>query len=85
MIEIKRNTHIVIKTEDTDKYLSKKQKKELEKILFTIATGRRTEGKSLNCYIVCNEDEPYSSEVHGLILQRELERQQEDLEHVTTR
>jgi len=71
LVEIKRDTHIVIKNEDVEKYLSPRQKRKLKRILNTINTGRVIDGKKINHYAVCNEDEPYYKKVMNIILEGE--------------
>jgi hypothetical protein len=74
-VEIKVDTHIVIKREDAEKYLSPRQEKQLAKILDTIDSKRSVIGKKHNNYYVCNTDEPYAKEVYDEILIGELKKQ----------
>jgi len=65
----KVNTHIVIKREDTEKYLTKAERQALEEMQNTIIRGRaRDNKKPINNYYVCNIDEPYAEVVHGVII-----------------
>lgn len=70
---IKETTHIVIKIDDTDKYLSEHQKRELNNILLTINKGRLSDKKPLNEYLVINKDEKYADKIQKLILCEESE------------
>lgn len=72
LVEVKNNTHIVIKREDAEKYLSPKQKKQLQKLKITIARRRLDDGKKVNNYYICNIDEPYAGEVIATILRGEI-------------
>lgn len=63
-----KNKFVVIKQEDTDKYLNEKGKEALHGILETIADGRSTDNKkSCNEYLVVNKDEEYADLVKKLI------------------
>lgn len=66
-----KQTHIVIKVEDTQKYLSPNDLENLGTILNKISEGRSKEGKSIDEYAICNLDEPYSKEVIKVILEGE--------------
>lgn len=69
---MKKNTHTVLKNNDIDKYLNTEQKKNLDDILQTIASGRDKDGKKIfNEYYVCNTDEPYADKVIDVILRGE--------------
>jgi hypothetical protein len=75
MVEIKRYTHLVLKYDDIDTYLSKRQQKKLRKLEEVIRSGRYAMGKKINNeYYVCNEDEPYASKVMVTILEGEMEK-----------
>lgn len=65
------NTHIVIKIEDIQKYLSEKEQAEFICQVEQIAHSRIGEGKSLNSYLIVNHDEPYSGEVESIIARHE--------------
>lgn len=68
-VDIKENTHIVIKREDALKYLTEVEYCALENILNTVSEGRNKDGKNpYNSYYVCNTDEPYAEVVHGIII-----------------
>ena len=77
----KVNTHIVIKREDVQRYLSEEEKQTLEKLLDVIAQGRsKNLFKPANNYYICNQDEPYAELVHGVIMYGEsVKKQQEEL------
>jgi len=72
LVEIKSFTHTVFKNEDISKHLTKKQKRQLNKIEYAINSGRLKDGKKPNRYYICNEDEPYSKEVYDTIIRGEL-------------
>lgn len=74
MTDIKENTHIVIKCDDIIKYLSEKQKHDLDSILLTINTRRVKEGKPINNYLVINKDEPYAKIIQETIISNEENR-----------
>jgi hypothetical protein len=75
-IKKKFDTHIVIKNEDIETYLSEKQREELDYILCTIGVGRVNDDKSgCNSYYVCNTDEPYAEKVLQTILKGEAEKE----------
>lgn len=62
-------SHIVIKKEDSLKYLSDKERQQLDSILQAIMGGREKDGKRpVNTYYICNTDEPYASFVYGVIM-----------------
>jgi hypothetical protein len=63
------NIFKVFKNDDIRKYLTLGQKTQLLQISSAISSGRIKDGKKPgNNYHVCNCDEPYASEVLGLIL-----------------
>jgi hypothetical protein len=71
MAEIKQFTHIVIKTEDFEKYLN-----DTEQFIFSlldqkISDGRCEDNKKTNDYYICNTDEPYADKVLKIILKGE--------------
>lgn len=68
MVPIKIDTHTVIKNDDANKYLSKRQKRQLKNICRKISLGRIADGKKVNSYIICNTDEPYANDVYTRIL-----------------
>lgn len=68
-VNLKENTHIVIKREDVFKYLTEVEQVALENILNTISKARHNDGKTdFNSYYICNTDEPYAEVVHGVII-----------------
>ena len=70
----KENTHIVIKRDDVNKYLTANQIKYLDAVLNAIADGRKKDGKKpYNSYYICNTDEPYADKVLEVILEGEHE------------
>lgn len=72
MTMIKENTHIVIKRDDVNKYLTVNQIKYLDAVLNAIADGRKKDGKKTDAsYYICNTDEPYADKVLGVILDGE--------------
>jgi hypothetical protein len=71
MTMLRENTHIVIKRDDVNKYLTDSDRYELVMLLNKIDIGRQKDGKKLNSYYVCNTDEPYADNVLGVILDGE--------------
>ena len=68
MANIKNNTHIIIKVDDLE-YLTKRQIKQLAKIVIDIQHHRQQDGKkAFNEYYICNKDEPYWLDVLQAIL-----------------
>lgn len=68
-INVKQNTHIVIKREDALKYLTEIEYTSLQFMLNKIAGRREKDNKKpVNNYYVCNIDEPYAEVVHGVIM-----------------
>ena len=59
--------YIVLKLEDTTKYLSIEEKTDLVHLCLKVEHGRKTEGKKENRYLVINTDEPYFNEVLKLM------------------
>lgn len=69
---MKKNTHVVIKIEDIEKYLTREEIGYLNAFLIQIQQGRQKDGKKpINDYYICNTDEPYSEEVYSVILRGE--------------
>lgn len=69
---MKKNTHVVIKIEDIEKYLTREEIGCLNAFLIQIQQGRQKDGKKpINNYYICNTDEPYAEEVHSVILRGE--------------
>ena len=69
------NTHLVIKYEDIEKYLTDDMKTSLQSMLSTIETRRTYAGKTpINEYYICNKDEPYAMQVEDIILKEEAEK-----------
>lgn len=68
MAEFKRyQKYLVLKIEDIEKYLDKRQRLDLGILALTIYEARLNDGKKNNLYVVVNEDEPYAEEVWQLI------------------
>ncbi|MNW38784.1 hypothetical protein D3C74_158610 [compost metagenome] len=58
----------VLKNEDVNQHLDERDKSELSRILWKIEQGRYEAGKeAANSYLVVNVDEPYASEVIGIM------------------
>jgi hypothetical protein len=72
--EIKKDTHIVIKTEDLQYYLTELEFRNLDSILKKINEGRKSRGKKINKYLIINTDEPYANKVMKVIREGELEK-----------
>ena len=77
MVEQKYNTHIVFKVEDAKKYLLETDRNILAGILRRIDDGRKSEGKKINVYAVCNTDEPYYADVLSAIIDGEAAKEAE--------
>lgn len=67
-------THIVVKQEDLNNYLSDKERELLYNILTKVEEGRATDGKPNNQYYICNIDEPYAEKVRQVIIDGERNR-----------
>ena len=68
----KSNTHVVLKKEDIDKYLSEENKISFGLILERISVAREQDGKkAINNYYICNTDEPYADKVLQTIIDGE--------------
>jgi len=57
---------VVINKKDLG-YLNESGKVDLSKVLLAITIARSTDGKKLNKYYVCNQDEPYAQSVIDII------------------
>lgn len=65
----KKDTHIVIKREDAEKYLNESEQAALTDILVKITNGREKDHKPpVNNYYICNTDEPYAEVIRGIII-----------------
>jgi hypothetical protein len=71
MAIIKGDTHIVLKVDDTQKYLTEDEQILLQKLCEKVESRRLDEGKTVNRYYVCNMDEPYANNVLHSILKGE--------------
>lgn len=70
----KKDTHIVLKKDDINKYLSGSEKNTLTMIENKIISGRLKDGKNpVNQYYIVNTDEPYAEEIHKIIFNGENE------------
>lgn len=68
-MERKNNTHIIVKLDDAENYLTVAEKVRLQNILRRIEDGRRADNKEFrNQYLIVNMDEPYAEGVLQLIL-----------------
>lgn len=68
-MEIKDNTHFVIKREDALKYLEEPEYHTLEELFCKIIRGRARDHKNpRNYYYIVNRDEPYAEMVKGVIV-----------------
>jgi len=69
-----KTTHLVIKLDDAQKYLSNNELQELGSMLEKIESGRHKDKKrGVNEYLIVNTDEPYANEVYKIILKGEKE------------
>lgn len=65
----KKDTHIVIKREDAEKYLNESEQATLTDMLVKITNGRGKDHKPpVNNYYICNTDEPYAEVIRGIIM-----------------
>lgn len=67
-MEIKHNTHLVIKRDLINERLSEQNREIFYTLVNIITKGNYNE------YIICNKDEPYASKVLEVILQGEVEK-----------
>jgi len=72
--EIKKGTHIVIKIEDAEEYLTESEARFLNSILDKIDRGRKAYHKKKNEYLIVNTDEPYANKVMQVIKEGELRK-----------
>ncbi|MDF2609064.1 MAG: hypothetical protein K0R92_538 [Lachnospiraceae bacterium] len=68
MCSLKKGSHTVIKNDDVFEHLSLSEREILRILLDKVENGRKTAGKKLNEYYICNTDEPYAAGVLQLIL-----------------
>jgi hypothetical protein len=74
-MDIKKDSHLVLKNDDIEKYLSAGDLNALDFITHKIKKGRQQDGKSINSnYYICNTDEPYANEVLETIKKGEDEK-----------
>lgn len=67
-MDIKKDTHLVLKYKDIEKYCSAGDLNALDFIRHKIKKGREKDGRSVcNEYYMCNTDEPYANEVLKVI------------------
>lgn len=80
MIEIRRDTHTVIKNDDIDKYLAQKDANVLKALIERLRVSKACNSLSQkeNSYYIVNTDEPYVEEVLQVILNREKENIQSE-------
>ena len=72
MAEKKYNTHLVIKNEDIEKYLSQEMQEDLEDIINTLKYNKEMAGEDTDKgYYIVNIDEPYADDILQLILKGE--------------
>jgi len=65
----------VLKIDDVRKYCSEESKRDLDKVVLEITTGRMEDGKNPdNHYLIVNIDEPYADEVKSIIEKHEGEK-----------
>lgn len=67
------NKFIVINVKDL-KYLTEEYREKLFVITKAIEYGRQDEGKKINDYWVCNQDEPYADQIKSIILTGETKK-----------
>lgn len=81
MAKIKKDTHLVLKCEDTNEYLTQAERRVLVSLIIKIEKGRISENKKLNSYYVCNLDEPYADKVFQTILSGEDEKEKDKIHY----
>lgn len=73
--KIKKNSHIIIKIQDTLDYCTGKQRDNLLDVMASVIVGRRKDNKiEENEYFICNTDEPYAQEVFDVIKNGEMKK-----------
>ena len=65
---------VVLNKKDIEIYLSDEQKAFLSQIEEEIKAKREADGKLINDYYVCNQDEPYATVVIRTIIEGEMEK-----------
>lgn len=58
---------VVLNLKNVEKYLTNKQKDQLELICASVTQGRNHDGKKINSYLVVNTDEPYAEKIREII------------------
>jgi len=71
MVEKEFNKFLVFSKKDIQAYLTKKEIGVLNSIHGLLGKRRHAEGRPINHYIVCNQDEPYADKVWQTILEGE--------------
>ena len=71
MAEKDETKYLVLKWDDIKCYLSWNDQCMFQKFVEHINECRRQAGKSVNQYIICNQDEPYAEQVWRAILKGE--------------
>lgn len=76
MIEEKKSDRefVVLNFKDITRYLDENDQRTLKSICSKVCKGRTGEGKKLNNYIVCNDDEPFANDVLKVILDGEAQK-----------
>ena len=70
-MNIKKGSHTVIKNDDIYEFLTLTERNILRELADKIENGRRSAGKKINDYYICNTDEPYAEKVLQVILDGE--------------
>lgn len=78
-MDIKKDTHLVLKYEDIEMYCGVGDLNALDFIRHKIRRGREKDGRPTNnCYYICNVDEPYAESVIKAIIDGEDMKEQYD-------
>jgi len=85
MAEKQKDKFVVISRKDIIDYFTWPEAVELSTLLKKIQRRRKEDGKAINSYIVCNQDEPYAEEVWQLILKGESANEKKDKNKIKTK
>lgn len=69
---------VVFNNKDINRYLDENEQRSLSHFYQKVYNGRMKEGKPINSYIVCNEDEPYSNEIWEVLKNGEAKKHKTD-------
>jgi len=69
-----QSTHLVIKLQDVEEYLTLNEQQELGSFIAKIVEERQIDRRKLNEYLVINTDEPYAGKVYAAVLEGEAQK-----------